>query len=121
MAQRNIFTRLSPAKATEVYDTFWRFAAERQEIFFRRFRGTPPPWTSDPILAKHKFTNAYRASDRISQYLIKNVIYRGDQSPEEVFFRCILFKIFNRQSTWELLETALGEVRYSTYYFANYN
>ena len=27
---------------------------------------------------RHKFTNAYRASDRVSQYLIRNVIYRPD-------------------------------------------
>ena len=26
-------------------------------------------------------------SDRVSQYLIKSVIYYGDQSPDEVFFR----------------------------------
>jgi hypothetical protein len=29
------------------------------------------PWTSDPIIQVHKFTNAYRAADRVSQYLIK--------------------------------------------------
>src|SRR6266511_3369737 len=115
MALPNIFTRSCPAKPSEVYNTFWKFASERQEIFFRRFHGTPAPWTSDPIFAKHRFTNAYRASDRVSQYLIRNVLYRGDQTAEEVFFRCVLFKMFNRQSTWELLETSLGEIRYSTY------
>ncbi|SRR6266540_1908802 len=121
MSQLNIFTRLSPARPTLVYDTYWRFAARRQEVFFRRFHGTTPPWTSDPILAEYKFTNAYRACDRTSQYLISNVLYRGDQSPREVFFRCILFKIFNRQSTWEFLESALGEVRFSTFSITRYD
>src|SRR5580658_3934631 len=107
-----VLTKLPSIKATKVYDTFWKFAVERQEIFFRRARGEPPPWTSDLILAEHKFTNAYRATDRTSQYLIRKVIYRGDQSPKEVFFRCMLFKIFNRISTWELLEAQLGEVNY---------
>ena len=116
-----IFTKLPRLKPTKVYDTYWKFAVERQEIFFRRFRDEPPPWTNDAILAEHKFTNAYRASDRVSQYLIKNVIYRGDQTPEEVFFRCILFKIFNRESTWELLRKGLGEIRYSTYSFKRYD
>jgi len=116
-----IFTKLSPVKPTKVYDTFWKFAAERQEIFFRRFRGESPPWTKDVILAGHKFTNVYRASDRASQHLIRNVIYQGDQAPKEVFFRCMLFKIFNRVSTWKLLEAELGEVRYSTYSFSHYN
>jgi hypothetical protein len=117
----NIINKLRFPKPSEVYDTFWRFAAERQEIFFRRLCDTQPPWTTDPILAAYKFTNVYRASDRTSQFLIKNVLYRGDQSHEETFFRCILFKIFNRQSTWELLETTLGEVRYSTYSFKRYD
>ena len=70
-------SRLAPAKPTVVYDTFWRFAAERQEVFFRRLGGSSPPWTKDPILDRFKFTNAYRASDRVSQYLIRNVIYQA--------------------------------------------
>jgi hypothetical protein len=116
-----VFTKSFPGRPTKVYDTFWKFAVERQEIFFRRIRGEPPPWTKDAILTEHKFTNAYRASDRASQHLIRNVVYRGDQSPREVFFRCMLFKIFNRISTWKLLEAAVGEVRYSTYSFRRYD
>jgi len=40
------------------------------------------------VLSKFKFTNAYRASDRVSQYLIKEVIYNSDLSktPEETVF-----------------------------------
>ena len=114
-------SRLSPAKPTIVYDTYWQFAAERQEIFFRRLDGCRPPWTGDPILTRFKFTNAYRASDRVSQYLIRNVIYRGPQSPEEVFFRTLLFKVFNKIETWELLEDALGAVEYSSYSFEAYD
>src|SRR2546430_9607468 len=83
----HVWVRLSPAEPTEVYETYWRFAAERQAIFFRRLAGLPAPWTSDPILARYKFTNVYRASDRVSQYLIRHVIYRGRQDPVEAFFR----------------------------------
>ena len=115
MSDLNIFTRLSPAKPTAVYDTFWRFAAKRQASFFGRIGGGPPPWTDDPIIEKYKFTNAYRACDRTSQFLIRNVIYQGHQSSAEIFFRCILFKIFNRMSTWALLTAALGEIAYSTF------
>ncbi len=114
-------SHLSPAKPTAVYDTYWRFAAERQEVFFRRLDGSPPPWTNDSILARFKFTNAYRASDRVSQYLIRDVIYAGAQGVEEVFFRTLLFKMFNRIETWELLTAALGEVEYSSYSFGAYD
>ena len=107
--------RWAPIEPSVVFDTYWRFAAERQSIFFKRLAGFPPPWTDDPILMQHKFTNAYRASDRVSQYLIRNVIYKGDQSPDEVFFRIILFKLFNKIETWELLTRKLGEIRYADY------
>lgn len=75
-----VFARLSPAVPTTVYETYWRFAAERQRIFFQRARGEQPPWSEDPILERFKFTNAYRASDRVSQFLIGNVIYAGPQT-----------------------------------------
>ena len=119
--KRSVMSRLSPAKPTIVYDTYWRFAVERQEMFFRKLEGLPAPWTTDPILARHKFTNAYRASDRVSQYLIRHVIYEGDQSPEEVFFRTILFKLFNRIETWEMLRERFTTISRADYSFQKYD
>ncbi|MGH9352992.1 MAG: nucleotide kinase domain-containing protein [Terriglobia bacterium] len=109
------FSSVAPAKPTIVYNTYWRFATERQEIFFKRWKGSPPPWTSDRILSQYKFTNTYRASDRVSQFLIKEVIYSGDQSEEEVFFRTILFKLFNKIETWQLLRNTFGAVTYKEF------
>ena len=64
------------------------------------------------MLSRYKFTNAYRASDRVSQYLIRHVIYRMDlpTTPREVVFRILLFKLFNRIQTWELLEKTFGSI-----------
>ena len=61
--------------------------------------------TDDPILQEYKFTNVYRASDRVSQYLIKNVIYKelDRYTPEDVLLRILVFKVFNRIETWEYL------------------
>lgn len=112
-----------PLKPSVVYDTYWRLAAERQEIFFRRVSGQTPPWTSDPILGEYKFTNAYRASDRVSQYLIRHVIY-GEGRPtsvDEVFFRIMLFKLFNKIETWLELERALGPLTLEEYSFKRYD
>ncbi len=106
-----ILGRISGVKPTPVFDTYWRFAAERQNVFFRRLEGALPPWSADPIFQRHRFTNAYRASDRVSQYLIRQVIYQGDQQPDELFFRIVLFKLFNRIETWELLGRTLGAPR----------
>lgn len=118
-----ILRHLAPAKVSEVYESYWRFAAERQAVFFRRTRGDTRPWTENPVLAIYKFTNAYRASDRASQYLIRQVIYRDDlpRSPREVFFRILLFKLFNKIETWELLERELGPIVFEDYCFAAYD
>lgn len=116
-----VFSHLSPAKPTKVFDTYWRFASERQSIFFKRIQKIPPPWTKDKILKEYKFTNAYRASDRISQYLIKEVIYQGDQSPTEIFFRVLLFKTFNKIETWNLLKSKFNSLNYADYRFKYYD
>lgn len=118
MAKTRIMTKPIPSI---VYDSYWYLAAERQNIFFKRLNDELGPWTYDPILQKHKFTNAYRASDRVSQYLIKNVIYKGSQDPNEVFFRIILFKLFNKIETWELLNKKLTDVSYADFNFHDYD
>jgi hypothetical protein len=105
--------RLLALRPTVVFDEFWRFAAERQSIFWTRQRHVLPPWTSDPILNSFKFTNVYRASDRVSQFLIREVIYAGSDDPDEVIFRILLFKLFNKIETWQLLERELGQITLS--------
>ena len=102
-------------KVTPVFDTYWRFAAERQQLFIRRVFGLPPPWTEDRILRRYRFTNAYRASDRVSQYLIQHILYEGDQTPSEIFFRAMLFKLFNRIETWQALASQFSQPAAATY------
>ena len=57
---------------TEGFACYWSFAAERQRMYYRRLAGCSGPLTEDPVLAGNRFTNAYRASDRVSQYLISH-------------------------------------------------
>jgi hypothetical protein len=98
-----------------VFDTYWQFAVKRQDIYHQRVRGKSGPWTDDPVLRAHKFTNAYRATDRVSQYLIRHVIYGSDHGLESTVLRSLLFKIFNKIETWELLEHAFGEISIETF------
>jgi len=116
-----ILTKKAKPKLSVAYNTYWKFATERQNVFFKRFNDESFPWTKDKILNEYKFTNVYRATDRVSQYLIKNVIYKGSQKPEEIFFRLLLFKIFNRISTWEVLEYELGKISFKDYSFKRYD
>ncbi|TFK37613.1 hypothetical protein BDQ12DRAFT_632192 [Crucibulum laeve] len=102
-------------RPTVVFDTFWKFAAERHNIYNKRRAGEPAPWTEDHILKKHKFCNTYRVLDKVCQYLIKEVIEKGSQDPTEVVFRIVLFNTFTRISTWELLTSELGPLTWATY------
>ena len=108
---------LGVLKPTDAYDTYWHLAAERQRIFFARVAGYAEPWTEDPILRRYRFTNAYRASDRVSQFLIRSVQYEPSRPAlaREVVFRTLLFKVFNRIETWVTLENALGEITWDTF------
>lgn len=104
-----------------VLDTYWRFAAKRQNVFFNRINRISP-LTDDEILIKHKFTNAYRASDRVSQYLIKNVIYNSSSFSEiDTLLRILFFKIFNKISTWELVESEIGVIDIKHFNFKKVN
>ncbi|KAF8637106.1 hypothetical protein AX17_003010 [Amanita inopinata Kibby_2008] len=107
-------------RPTEVFDTFWRFAAERKIIDDKRRSGAPFPWTEDRILQRYPFCNTYRVLDKLCQYLIREVIEKGSQDPEEVTFRVILFNTFTRIETWELLDHELGPLTWATYNRAKY-
>lgn len=103
------FGFLSPLRPTVVFSTYWYFAVERQKVYMRRIRGEEAPWSNDPVLRDHKFTNVYRAADRVSQYLIRRVIGADNRGKADTFFRILLFKLFNRIETWELLVAKFGE------------
>jgi hypothetical protein len=107
-------------RITPVFRTYWRFAAERQAIFLRRLNGILPT-TSDPILSKFKFTNAYRVLDRTTQCLVRDVIGGSEQTPAELFFRIVLFKLFNKIGTWELLSRHFGDIRFADFRFDLYD
>jgi len=60
-------------KALAPYERFRYYINERIDIRQRRKKRLPrEEWTRDPILAKYKFTNARRAWDYTSQWLINN-------------------------------------------------
>jgi hypothetical protein len=92
-----------------LFDAYWRFAAARQEIFDRRWEGASAPWTDDKILQQYKFCNTFRAADRVTQYLLSEVIYSPEfrELPaEDVFCRIVIFRLFSKPETWKILESS---------------
>lgn len=104
---------------TQVYDTYWHFAANRQDVYWHRLERRNSPSVDDDIIKSHRFTNSYRVLDRVSQYLIANV-QRGPNARENVLdqvFRTLLFKTFNKIETWEELERTFGPIDLNSFSF----
>lgn len=109
-------------KRQEIYDLYWYFACERQNIFLKKLNNLPAPWTDVEILRTYKFCNSYRVNDRVSQYLLKNVIYNNKKyTKETMLFRIILFKLFNKESTWELLLENFNDVTLENFNQSKYS
>jgi hypothetical protein len=108
-------------KTTAAFTSYWALAAERQAMFFRRLRGDAI-LTHDKVLREHRFTNAYRAADRVSQFFISHVASSCERDASDIVFRTLLFKTFNRIETWNALEAFLGEpIHWSTFSVKRYD
>lgn len=111
--------KLSQPKKSSVYDFYWKFAAKRFEVFEKRILDPIGPWTSDPVIEKHRFTNVFRASDRVSQFLI-DLQYQNEDM-EEIFFKTMLFKIFNKIETYQFLERELETISVKSFSLEKYD
>ncbi|EJF64224.1 hypothetical protein DICSQDRAFT_133894 [Dichomitus squalens LYAD-421 SS1] len=94
-----------------VLATFFAFVSERHQVFCRRLAGEPQSeWTQDPILQQYPFTNVFRVFDRVTQYILLEVVRKGDQALHEQCFRLMLFRSFNKVETWEYLLEKIGDL-----------
>jgi hypothetical protein len=102
-----------PVPRDRIYDLYWYFASARQRAFERRVAGVPWPWTDDPIIQTFKFCNVFRAADRVSQYMIRQVCYHDEPcSAEDRLFQIVAFRTFSKIETWRSVRDFLG--RYPT-------
>lgn len=101
------FGKKTLAKST-AYDDYWFFAALRHQRFVNSQYSSKV--MADPILDEYKFTNCYRVLDRTSQFLVKNISSNNNYDAPNIFFRTLIFKLFNKIETWQLLESRVGDI-----------
>jgi hypothetical protein len=58
---------------------------ERRSMQLRRERGEPPPWTSDPFLAKYRFCNVRVEDDYVSRWIHDNFVVPHADDPHLIF------------------------------------
>lgn len=81
---------------------FFSYARERHSVYLRRSRGERPPWTDDPVIRDHRFTNVFRELDRTTVWCRENVRRRYDHR-SEVLPAIVLFRWFNKIETGEAM------------------
>lgn len=85
-------------------DILFYYIEERYKIHLRKdIEGIKPPYTKDPILRKFRFTNIRREHDTETKWVIKNITSNPKLSYEDKLLNCILFRLFNKHQTAELL------------------
>lgn len=62
--------------ARRCFNPLLYWCSEREAIRKKKEQGLTQPWTSDLILQQYRFCNLRRRDDRVSQWLIKNVLSR---------------------------------------------
>ena len=100
--------RRPPTPRPGVFETYWQFAAERHRIFEARLEDPTGPWSSDEILAQYRFCNTFRASDRVTQDLIRVAYDTPGAHADDLFVRVIIHRLFSKPSTWSLIDRAVG-------------
>lgn len=104
-----LHNRVKPKPRAGAYELYWTFASRRQAAFEMRLAGRNAPWTDDRILREYKFCNVYRAADRVSQFMIRDVCYANDAgSPADLAFQIVAFRTFSKIETWQRLQEILG-------------
>lgn len=78
------------------------FTWEREVIRIVKERGDPLPYTLDPILAKYKFTNIRRRDDRVSRWIINNVI-EPNKGEDHLWFILLISRLVNWPPTLQHL------------------
>lgn len=102
-------TVANPIPRLGAYELYWKFAYERQKVFELRSIGAQAPWTNDLILQKYKFCNVFRATDRVSQFMIRDVCYNPELSePNDKLFQIVAFRMFSNIDTWKSITNILG-------------
>ena len=86
---------------------FYEWLVERYKIHLKKdVEKMLPPWTTDKVLLKYRFTNVRREHDRETKWLINNICLNSNLSYENKLLNIILFRLFNKSRTIEIIGLA---------------
>ena len=96
----------------EALDDFLHLISERYNIHLKRdVEHLDPPYTDDPILKHFRFTNVRRELDRNTKWVIEHVCHNSRLKFSHKVLNIILFRVFNKIHTAELLGIPIADPR----------
>lgn len=81
---------------------FYKWINERHRIYLRKERGDEWPWTKDKIMQTYSFTNVFRELDAETIKFHERIDLL-DLMPADKLYHMILFRAFNRATTYDML------------------
>lgn len=87
----------------------YNFITERYNIHLKKdVLKQDPPWTKDDVLSQYRFTNVRREHDKETKWLIEHIVHGKGLSYEDKLLNIILFRIYNKHETAELLNMPIA-------------
>ena len=97
---------------------FWAMINERHRIFQKKEAGKPKPWTDDPIMRQHKFTNVFRELDRTTIFVRENIRMPLWDEPELLLFNVALFRQTGAAEGWQGIVRRFDPAKHAAKYVA---
>lgn len=102
--KQSVIERAKPEVNVRHLLSFYQYVTRRYTVHLRKdVLKKPAPWTKDPVLNSYKFTNVKRIHDRETKWLVEHITNNPDISYEDKVLNTVLFRLYNRHETAELL------------------
>lgn len=92
----------------DMFQLYHDFVVGRHRIWEKRQFGAEPPWTDNPVLRSHKYTNVFRILDPGTQFVMTDLI-NPELSPEDQLYRLFLYRHTGRIEAWQFFQLMTGD------------
>lgn len=113
--REDVIKSAHPILSMKTLRYLYQFINERYTIHVKKdVLHEPAPWTDDEVLAMFRFTNVRREHDRETKWLIKHVTSNKALSYKDKLLNAILFRLFNKHETSELIGMPIEFSKYGS-------
>ncbi|CAL9974946.1 hypothetical protein VPHD528_0192 [Vibrio phage D528] len=99
-----VIAEARPTFRPEILAHHYQWMRDRYQIHLKKdVEGLPAPWTDNPILLNHKFTNTRREHDRQSKLIIKHVCENPDLTLADKVLNIVVFRMYNNWKVFDVL------------------